>query len=137
MIGIDFFTNKICASTYPKHLMKLFTKAYYLNSIITVFDNSMDCDMIPHYRTTFYLVFMFIYTLYWFFLTVIILTCVNELNWLWINYSIFSQIPEKKPLVRREVPEEVRAKVRRGSQKRAANPIKVLSEFQNPEDETI
>jgi len=47
------------------------------------------------------------------------------------------KIPEKKPLVRREVPEEVRAKVRRGSQKRAANPIKVLSEFQNPEDETI
>ena len=47
------------------------------------------------------------------------------------------QIPEKKPLVRREVPDEVRAKVRRGSQKRAANPIKVLSEFQNPEDETI
>jgi len=47
------------------------------------------------------------------------------------------KIPEKKPLVRREVPEEVRAKVRRGSQKRAANPIKALSEFQNPEDETI
>ena len=50
---------------------------------------------------------------------------------------ILLQIPEKKPLVRREVPDEVRAKVRRGSQKRAANPIKVLSEFQNPEDETI
>merc|ERR1719320_1270853 len=32
--------------------------------------------------------------------------------------------PEKKPLVRREAPEEVRAKVRRGSQKRAANPLK-------------
>lgn len=47
------------------------------------------------------------------------------------------KIPEKKPLVRREVPEEVRAKVRRGSQKRAANPIKVLSEFQNPDDATI
>lgn len=47
------------------------------------------------------------------------------------------KIPEKKPLVRREVPEEVRAKVRRGSQKRAANPIKALSEFQNPDDETI
>jgi catenin alpha len=47
------------------------------------------------------------------------------------------KIPEKKPLVRREVPEEVRAKVRRGSQKRVANPIKALSEFQNPEDETI
>jgi catenin alpha len=56
------------------------------------------------------------------------------------HYEYFfylSQIPEKKPLVRREVPEEVRAKVRRGSQKRAANPIKALSEFQNPDDETI
>jgi len=40
--------------------------------------------------------------------------------------------PEKKPLVRREAPEEVRAKVRRGSQKRAANPLKALSEFQGP-----
>jgi len=47
------------------------------------------------------------------------------------------KIPEKKPLVRREVPEEVRAKVRRGSQKRKSNPIQALSEFQNPEDETI
>ena len=41
--------------------------------------------------------------------------------------------PEKKPLVRREAPEEVRAKVRRGSQKRAANPMKALSEFQGPD----
>ena len=49
----------------------------------------------------------------------------------------FIQIPEKKPLVRREAPEEVRAKVRRGSQKRQANPITALSEFQNPGDETI
>merc|ERR1712179_206105 len=40
--------------------------------------------------------------------------------------------PEKKPLVRREAPEEVRAKARRGSQKRAANPLKALSEFQGP-----
>jgi catenin alpha len=42
--------------------------------------------------------------------------------------------PEKKPLVRREKPEEVRAKVRRGSQKRPQNPIQALSEFQNPAD---
>jgi catenin alpha len=40
--------------------------------------------------------------------------------------------PEKKPLVRREKPEEVRAKVRRGSQKRPQNPIQALSEFQTP-----
>ena len=47
------------------------------------------------------------------------------------------QIPEKKPLVRREAPEEVRAKVRRGSQKRQSNPAKILSEFQSPGDEMI
>lgn len=40
--------------------------------------------------------------------------------------------PEKKPLVRREKPEEVRAKVRRASQKKNIAPIKVLSEFQSP-----
>ncbi|XP_069672859.1 catenin alpha isoform X1 [Periplaneta americana] len=40
--------------------------------------------------------------------------------------------PEKKPLVRPEKPEEVRAKVRKGSQKKAQNPIKALSEFQSP-----
>jgi catenin alpha len=40
--------------------------------------------------------------------------------------------PEKKPLVRREKPEEVRAKVRRGSQKKPQNPIQALSEFQSP-----
>jgi catenin alpha len=40
--------------------------------------------------------------------------------------------PEKKPLVRREAPEEVRAKVRRGSQKKQASPLKALSEFQGP-----
>ncbi|CAG0884731.1 unnamed protein product [Cyprideis torosa] len=39
--------------------------------------------------------------------------------------------PEKKPLVRREKPEEVKARVRRGSQKRAPPPIKILAEFQN------
>ncbi|XP_065579492.1 catenin alpha-like isoform X2 [Artemia franciscana] len=40
--------------------------------------------------------------------------------------------PEKKPLVRREKPEEVRAKVRRGSQKKNVNAVKALSEFQSP-----
>jgi len=40
--------------------------------------------------------------------------------------------PEKKPLVRREKPEEARAKVRRGSQKKTIAPIKALSEFQSP-----
>uniref|UniRef100_A0A1L8E3J7 Putative alpha-catenin n=2 Tax=Nyssomyia neivai TaxID=330878 RepID=A0A1L8E3J7_9DIPT len=42
--------------------------------------------------------------------------------------------PEKKPLVRPEKPEEVRAKVRKGSQKKVQNPIHALSEFQNPAD---
>lgn len=41
--------------------------------------------------------------------------------------------PEKKPLVRREAPEEVKAKVRRGSQKKQASPLKALSEFHGPE----
>lgn len=40
--------------------------------------------------------------------------------------------PEKKPLVRPERPEEVRAKVRKGSQKKVQNPIHALSEFQSP-----
>jgi catenin alpha len=38
--------------------------------------------------------------------------------------------PEKKPLVRREKPEEARAKVRKGSTKKHIAPIKVLSEFE-------
>ena len=42
--------------------------------------------------------------------------------------------PEKKPLVRRDAPEEVRAKVRRGSQKKPANPMKALAEFQGPDE---
>ena len=41
--------------------------------------------------------------------------------------------PEKKPLVRRDAPEEVKAKVRRGSQKKPTNPMKALAEFQNPD----
>ena len=53
------------------------------------------------------------------------------------NFIILSspfKVPEKKPLVRREAPEEVRAKVRRGSQKKQSNPIKALSEFQGPDE---
>ncbi|KAI2803188.1 hypothetical protein RDWZM_001318 [Blomia tropicalis] len=49
-----------------------------------------------------------------------------------ITYPIFvwkMKAPEKKPLVRRERPDEARAKVRRGSQKRHIAPIKALSEF--------
>merc|ERR1712168_1570707 len=42
--------------------------------------------------------------------------------------------PEKKPLVRREKPEEVRAKIRKGSQKKHITPIKELSQFQSPAD---
>lgn len=45
--------------------------------------------------------------------------------------------PEKKPLVRREAPEEVKAKVRKGSQKKQPSPIKLLSDFEglgNEED---
>ncbi len=42
--------------------------------------------------------------------------------------------PEKKPLVRRDSPEEVKAKVRRGSQKKPANPMKSLAEFQGPDE---
>ena len=41
--------------------------------------------------------------------------------------------PEKQPLVRREAPEEVKAKVKRGSQKKPASPLKALSEFQGPD----
>lgn len=44
--------------------------------------------------------------------------------------------PDKKPLVRREAPDDAKAKVRRGSQKKHTNPMKALSEFQGP-DETI
>lgn len=42
--------------------------------------------------------------------------------------------PEKKPLVRREKAEEVRAKVRKGAQKKQVSAIKALSEFQSPAD---
>lgn len=37
--------------------------------------------------------------------------------------------PEKKPLVRPEKPDEMRAKVRKGSQKKVPNPAHALSEF--------
>ncbi|CAH2064847.1 unnamed protein product, partial [Iphiclides podalirius] len=40
--------------------------------------------------------------------------------------------PEKKPLIRPERPEEVRAKVRRGSQKKQPSPVHALAEFQSP-----
>ncbi|KOB67576.1 Catenin alpha, partial [Operophtera brumata] len=42
------------------------------------------------------------------------------------------QAPEKKPLIRPEKPEEVRAKVRRGSQKLQPSPVRALAEFQSP-----
>ena len=38
--------------------------------------------------------------------------------------------PEKLPLVRREHPEEFRAKVRKGASTRQTSPFKALSEFQ-------
>lgn len=53
------------------------------------------------------------------------------------QYPIFvwkMKAPEKKPLVRRERPDEIRAKVRRGSQKRNIAPIKALLEFQSNSD---
>merc|ERR1719187_3131326 len=42
--------------------------------------------------------------------------------------------PEKKPLVRREKTEDVRAKVRKGSQKKQVSALKALAEFQSPVD---
>lgn len=42
--------------------------------------------------------------------------------------------PDKKPLVRRDAPEEVKAKVRRGSQRKQANPMQALAEFQGPDE---
>lgn len=42
--------------------------------------------------------------------------------------------PDKKPLVKREKPEEARGKVRRGSQKKVLTPIRALAEFQSPAD---
>ena len=42
--------------------------------------------------------------------------------------------PEKQPLVRPEKPEEVRAKIRKASQKKVQNPIHILAEFQTPSD---
>ena len=45
--------------------------------------------------------------------------------------------PEKKPLVRREAPEEVRAKVRKGSQKKQASPMKLLSDFEGMESKEL
>ncbi|KAK3861083.1 hypothetical protein Pcinc_032910, partial [Petrolisthes cinctipes] len=42
--------------------------------------------------------------------------------------------PEKKPLVRRERAEEVRAKVRKGSHKKPVSALKALAEFHGPDD---
>ena len=42
--------------------------------------------------------------------------------------------PEKKPLVRREKAEDVRAKVRKGAPKKQVSAIKALSEFSSPAD---
>ena len=41
--------------------------------------------------------------------------------------------PEKQPLVRREAPEDLKGKVKRGSQKKPTSPLKALSEFQGPD----
>lgn len=38
--------------------------------------------------------------------------------------------PEKKPLVRRENPDDTRVKVRKGASKKKIEPLKLLSEFQ-------
>ena len=38
--------------------------------------------------------------------------------------------PEKKPLVRRENPDELRAKVRKSAKNKKIEPLKALSEFQ-------
>ena len=46
--------------------------------------------------------------------------------------------PDKKPLVKREKPEDSRSRViRRSSTKRGVNPMKELSEFQSPINDTI
>jgi len=45
--------------------------------------------------------------------------------------------PEKKPLVRREEEGDVKARVRRGSQKKQASALKVLSDFQSPDEEDM
>lgn len=37
--------------------------------------------------------------------------------------------PEKKPLVRREIPDEVHSKIRKAAKKREVNPVQALSEF--------
>ena len=39
--------------------------------------------------------------------------------------------PEKKPLVRREPPEEFRARIRRGASTKQTSPLKALSEFEH------
>ena len=38
--------------------------------------------------------------------------------------------PEKKPLVRREKPDEAKQKIRKGSQKKKMEPVKELADFE-------
>ena len=40
------------------------------------------------------------------------------------------KVPEKKPLIRREAPEEIKAKIRKGTQKKQTSPIRILSDFE-------
>ena len=67
-------------------------------------------------------------------LNVVIVTCI--MNHVWcvrlqspvVTWKM--KAPEKKPLVARENPDEIRAKVRKGAKKKGIEPIKALSEFQ-------
>ena len=44
--------------------------------------------------------------------------------------------PEKKPLVRREAPEDVKAKVRKGAGVKQTSPLKILSDFEGLQEES-
>lgn len=44
-------------------------------------------------------------------------------------------MPEKKPLVRIDNPEELRKVVRRASQRKVQNPINLLLEFENTNEQ--
>jgi len=44
--------------------------------------------------------------------------------------------PEKKPLVRREAPEDVKAKVRKGAGVKQTSPLKILSDFEGLHEES-
>lgn len=45
------------------------------------------------------------------------------------------KLPEKKPLVRIDKPEELRRVVRRASQRRIDNPVNILLEFQSTNEQ--